>query len=86
MTIEVCQTQTGESSMSEDFLLPLVPGSFFSLHLGLAFSDMPSKSGLVFLLCPQMVQMVFIKHHTGDLLRGAVHPHIAEGRVYCLIY
>lgn len=37
MTIEVCQTQTGESSMSEDFLLPLVPGSFFSPPSGTSF-------------------------------------------------
>lgn len=86
MTLEVCQTQVARRFMSKDFELPLVPGSSFLLHLGPGLSDTPAKSCLTFPLCPQMVQMAVIKHYTGDLLRGAVHPHIAEGHVYCLIH
>lgn len=34
--------------MTKDFLLPLVPRSFLSLHLGPGLSHMPAKSGLAF--------------------------------------
>lgn len=68
--------------MTKDFLLPLVPRSFFFLHLGPDLSDMPAKSGLAFPLTTDGADGIYKALHRGSVSGCCISTHC---RRICLL-